>query len=297
MSPKQLADALGTSESSVRRWCDSGKLAIAKTAGGHRRISRAEALRFVRISKLKVVRPELLAIGTERYDVQSAQDLLRDSLKTGNEQVLTSALTNLFTEGVSIAAICDGPLRDAMSDLGRMWAEGDKEHAILKEHRATTLCVRALAHLRQHIDAPSTNAPVAIGGSPSEDPYLLPSWMVATVLADLGFRDVNLGASMPVELLATAAEETNAELLWLSVSVSNLSNKFLKEIKGLILDVNAQGRHLMIGGRATDDYPWPDSPYLHVFTNLREMSVFAKGYLASRVSRHPMGNGHPITTN
>ena len=44
LSPKTLADALGTSESSVRRWCDAGKMAAIRTAGGHRRIARAEAM-------------------------------------------------------------------------------------------------------------------------------------------------------------------------------------------------------------------------------------------------------------
>ena len=43
-----LVDALGVSESSVKRWVDGGDLVAQRTAGGHRRIARGEALRFAR---------------------------------------------------------------------------------------------------------------------------------------------------------------------------------------------------------------------------------------------------------
>ena len=46
LSPREVAVALGVSESSVKRWVDLGELAALRTAGGHRRITRAEAVRF-----------------------------------------------------------------------------------------------------------------------------------------------------------------------------------------------------------------------------------------------------------
>jgi MerR family transcriptional regulator, light-induced transcriptional regulator len=48
LSPKALAAAIGVSESSLKRWADEGRLAAERTAGGHRRIAVAEAVRFVR---------------------------------------------------------------------------------------------------------------------------------------------------------------------------------------------------------------------------------------------------------
>src|SRR5690242_3719305 len=60
LSPRDLADALGVSESSLKRWVDAGKLAAFRTEGGHRRIAVSEALRFIRETGAPVARPELL---------------------------------------------------------------------------------------------------------------------------------------------------------------------------------------------------------------------------------------------
>src|SRR5688500_324070 len=60
LTPKELADAIGASESSLRRWVDRGRLPVSRTAGGHRRIPLATAIRFIRETGATVVRPELL---------------------------------------------------------------------------------------------------------------------------------------------------------------------------------------------------------------------------------------------
>ncbi|HEX9106572.1 MAG TPA: MerR family DNA-binding transcriptional regulator, partial [Longimicrobiales bacterium] len=48
LSPRELAEAVGVSESSLKRWADRGVLAVERTAGGHRRIPLGEAVRFIR---------------------------------------------------------------------------------------------------------------------------------------------------------------------------------------------------------------------------------------------------------
>ena len=46
--PGQLADLLGVSADTVRRWCDEGRLETVRTEGGHRLVEGAELARFVR---------------------------------------------------------------------------------------------------------------------------------------------------------------------------------------------------------------------------------------------------------
>ena len=58
VSPKQLADAIQVSESSIKRWCDRGVIATVRTAGGHRRIPLTDVLRFVRDHDYAVLHPE-----------------------------------------------------------------------------------------------------------------------------------------------------------------------------------------------------------------------------------------------
>ena len=62
LTPKDLADAIGASERSVRRWLDAGTVKVTRTAGGHRRIALEEAVRFIRASGQQVVRPEILGV-------------------------------------------------------------------------------------------------------------------------------------------------------------------------------------------------------------------------------------------
>ena len=55
LSPKELAQAIGVSESSLKRWADEGLLRATRTAGGHRRIPLAEAIRFLRDTQATLV--------------------------------------------------------------------------------------------------------------------------------------------------------------------------------------------------------------------------------------------------
>src|SRR5581483_8127657 len=60
VSPRDIAEAIGASESSLRRWIDSGDIRISRTAGGHRRVPLREAVQFIRKIGAVVVRPEAL---------------------------------------------------------------------------------------------------------------------------------------------------------------------------------------------------------------------------------------------
>jgi molybdopterin-binding protein len=46
--PGQLAELLGVSTDTVRRWCDEGRLETVRSEGGHRMVEGRELARFVR---------------------------------------------------------------------------------------------------------------------------------------------------------------------------------------------------------------------------------------------------------
>jgi len=46
-SPTQVAELLGVSPDTVRRWCDEGRLKATRTKGGHREVSGKELARYL----------------------------------------------------------------------------------------------------------------------------------------------------------------------------------------------------------------------------------------------------------
>lgn len=218
LSPRELSEALGVSESSLKRWVDAGKIRAMKTEGGHRRIAISEAVRFVRETGAPVARPDLLdmpEIAVAHSRSLRGSDQLLDYLIEGDVIGARGWLLGRYLSGMSMAEIADGPVRDAMRTLGELWKHD--EGGIFIEHRGTDVCLQALAHLRGTFE-PDENAPLALGCTPEEDPYLLPSFIAAAVVAAAGLRTMNLGPDTPIGALEHATRAHKPKLVWISAS-------------------------------------------------------------------------------
>jgi len=64
-SPKQVAERLGVSESSVKRWLDQGAVPILRTAGGHRRVSQESVERLLGQLKAMSGFPRISSLGDD----------------------------------------------------------------------------------------------------------------------------------------------------------------------------------------------------------------------------------------
>lgn len=276
LSPREVADALGVSESSVKRWVDGGELAAQRTAGGHRRIARSEALRFARARCVMPARPELLSFVGVKVEDSALGEVERSAafhsaLLADNRSRSLSLLTSAFLAGTSIAALCDGPVRFALEAIGEMWRHDPK--GILVEHRATDLCLNALGVLRASLPPPADDAPVAVGSAGPEDPYLLPGLMCAAVLAELGFRDVNLGPRTPVATKLAAVQSYRPLLVWHTASVGG---EEVDEIANALRRITT-GTRLVFGGRAAGASVLPAG--VVALSSMRELQAFARGLL------------------
>ncbi len=273
LSPRELAEALGVSESSLKRWVDAGKLHAARTEGGHRRISVAEALRFIRESGAPVARPELLhmpevAQTGDRSDATLLGHLLRGDARAARGWVLAR-----YLEGEPIAALCDGPIKNAMHAIGERW--NHEADGVFVEHRATDACIQALAHLRSTFDPPA-HAPVAIGATPEDDPYLLPSFMCATVIAAEGLRAINLGPDTPVSALQQAYEHSHPRLVWISASAP-LAPARARAIARWLTSLPSRVT-VAIGGRQAGPI-FAAAPSLHRVESMAELAELARSQL------------------
>jgi MerR family transcriptional regulator, light-induced transcriptional regulator len=257
LTPKELADAIGASESSLRRWVDGGRIAMSRTAGGHRRIPLAEAVRFIRESGATVVRPEVLGLGLglgvsashgTAPPARADDDVLFEALRAGERRTAVGLIVSWYLTGRSLPALFDGPVKTAMHRVGELWRHEGR--GILVEHRATEICLDVVSALRRLLPAPGERAPLAVGGAPEADPYLLPTGMAGAVLAEAGFRDVNFGPNTPLELLGREAIDQGARLVWVSISTAGEPKALRRALRGLAEVLQPRHVRLVVGGRA-----------------------------------------------
>ncbi|MDH3584128.1 MAG: hypothetical protein OER86_07925, partial [Phycisphaerae bacterium] len=192
LSPRQLGEALGVSESSLKRWANDGRIEVSRTAGGHRRIPLESAVRFIRQSGLPVVKPQLLGLPDLAHTSSPSTDSatpLQSALESGRAAEARAIVLSAYLGGETISSLCDGPIHSAMNRIGELWEHGDQ--GIFIEHRATDICLQALNQVRGLLGPAPPGAPVAVGGAPATDPYALPSLMAATTLASRGWSEMN----------------------------------------------------------------------------------------------------------
>jgi len=218
LSPRELGEALGVSESSLKRWIDAGKIVATRTDGGHRRISLPEAVRFIRETGAPLAHPEILdmpEVATAHEQGIHGSDRLLGYLERGDALGARGFLLARYLRGATVAELCDGAIRDAMHGLGELW--NHNSHGVFIEHRGTECCLQALAYLRATFEVPA-NAPIAVGGAPEDDPYLLPSFLASMVVEAAGLRAVNLGPNTPVAALQHAVVAHEPRIVWISAS-------------------------------------------------------------------------------
>lgn len=289
LSPRELATALGVSESSLKRWTDDGLIAADRTAGGHRRIPVAEAIRFVRRSGVPVGRPELLGLTNpvesvvvpppEAAPAGEACERLHELLLADDAAAARAWVMSLYIAGWPVAAICDGPIRNALSWIGETWRHGVE--GIFQEHRATQTCLQALAELRALLPASARDAPVALGCAPASDPYLIPTRGAALVLASAGFRDVDLGPDTPTDALVAAIDRLRPAVVWLAYSVAGDDAGAAGRDLARVLEATARaGGSVIVGGRGAPSVRSVDACGAVRGSSMAELAAFARGHRA-----------------
>jgi excisionase family DNA binding protein len=220
LSTVQAAEALGVGVSTVKRWVDAGVLPAHRTAGGHRKLLRAELMALARREGLPrgdrtvphAPRPRGEAAGLATLAASLAEALLG-----GRGPEASAIIRRVYAAGVPVEVLADAVVAPAMASVGHEWQVGRIN--VWQEHRGTELCAAALYDLKADLEARAErDRPTAVGGAPEGDLYVLPTLLAQLVLLDAGWEAVNLGPNTPLPSVARALHEIRPRLLWLSVS-------------------------------------------------------------------------------
>lgn len=278
LTTKELARAIGVSESSIKRWADDGVVLASRTAGGHRRIALPEAVRFIREARLPLSRPEVLGLPdlaalTRRPPGGDEAAQFFETLREGRGAEARGLLQAVYLRGTGIAAIVDLVVAPAMERIGALWR--DAPDGIWLEHRATDLCAQALGLLRGLLPPPFGTR--VVGGGAPGDPYLLAPLSATLALAAEGFDATNLGPDLPWVSLERAIRGMRPALAFVSATAPRDVAAFGEEVAGLARAVAPLGTAVVVGGRALESAALPPEPNLHAGRTIGELVAFARG--------------------
>lgn len=276
VSPKQVARAIGVSESSLKRWCDQGLIKTVRTAGGHRKMDIAEVLRYIRAQDHQLVSPEILGLPPASERASGGLTLggaqLVNALLAGDELVARQIVFDLYLAKHSRSVIFDEVIAAAFREIGDRWEchKADVYH----ERRACEIALRVLFDLRRVQQVPEKTC-LAIGGTIEGDLYSLPAAMAELVLRDCGFYATSLGTSIPFTSLVKAVQEAEPKLFWLSVSHIREGLDFVTEFAALSQACVTAGTALAVGGRALTEDLRKRMTYAAYCDNMQHLEAFA----------------------
>ncbi len=278
VSTAQVAQALGVSVTTVKRWVDDNILPAHRTPGGHRKLLMADVLRLVREGNLpqadlsRLV-PKMSA--KELNDPQAICDRLIQAYHDGDAEMVRSLLHGAYQHGMPVEVLADRIIGPAMATIGHEWAMG--KTAVMQEHRATQATISAMYELKAFLRTPlDRDRPVAVGGAPEHDHYVLPSLLAKMVLLDAGWDAINLGPHTPMQAFKTALLELKPLLVWISITHLPEPEKFLAEYLDFYRMAERMGVAITLGGRGLNETLRVKMPYTTFGDGLCHLASFAR---------------------
>jgi excisionase family DNA binding protein len=224
LTTRAVAEILGVSEATVKRWADEQLLFAERTVGGHRRFHAAEVARFLRqqnpetATSLRAIASKLEGARTSPPgEIQHNSGLLLEALLGGREDGCAALLIEPYLRGTPLWEIFDELFCEAMSQVGELWYSG--ELTIAQEHLATHTAMSALYALRSVIAVTERRHALAVCCSVEDDFHELPVHLARIIFESEGWRVVGLGANTPFFALEDAVRRHQPRIVCISSTV------------------------------------------------------------------------------
>jgi excisionase family DNA binding protein len=240
LSPRELARAIGVSESSLKRWADDGRIRFSRTAGGHRLYSQhdIDTLKWMvdrqneglSISRAMELWRQLESEGQDPLQAMastqmpaieiSASSPTGDVLKNVRQAWISACM--LFDEAQSeqilsqafavypVDTVCFDVLQKGLAEVGEGWYRG--EVTVQQEHFISELAIRRMETLIATSAPPVRPGRILVGCPPQEE-HVFSTLLLTLLLRRRGWDVVYLGANVPAMRIEPTLDSAKPQLV------------------------------------------------------------------------------------
>jgi methylmalonyl-CoA mutase cobalamin-binding domain/chain len=142
-----------------------------------------------------------------------------DALRRGDARAALQVVDERGDAGVSFDELCEDVFRPALYEIGDLWERG--EIGVADEHLASAIAETVLACVGSFSSAPLDARPRVLVCSTQDEAHALGARMVGETFAAADWSVQYLGASTPIDAIATAVVEREVDVLALSTTMSH----------------------------------------------------------------------------
>lgn len=262
-STNELSRMWNVSESTVKRWADSGDLQCVKTPGGHRRFALDEISRFQRSQGFEAVgslvtREEApgesvpaLEAALEKRDYPALAVLFAERALAGDVDGARDLLARAYLRGASPVEFCERIVAPALHEIGHRWRAGSL--TVADEHVATRTTLDALTRLQPELLRRPASDRTAVVGCPEDELHEVASRCISMLLELDGWRVVTLGMNTPFFSFRDAIVRHRPDLVCLSATMLHDLERQSREYLELAEAARDAGARIVIGGAGFGD--------------------------------------------
>ena len=162
--------------------------------------------------------------------------------RRGASQVISEAIQT----GIGVKALYLQVFQPCQFEIGRLWHLN--QVSIPQEHFCTAVTQTLIGHMYQAIFTTPRNGRTAVVACVGGELHDLGARMVADFLEIDGWDTLYLGANTPSESIAHMAQQNNADLLCLSVTISSHIREVMKTIAAVRQSCGGREIAIMVGG-------------------------------------------------